>query len=146
MCGGGSDDRIGSQLHHKQEVALWQETLLLRWPSCEFSTSFLHFLCQMWSLIGVRVHYSLWHQAATLHQSPVSPSQLSLWTLQAASSNWNSEQVLLKQQKSPPSPHIQTNDTKKAVNKNHQLFFFTPQLISVSGHFTFFPPIIHWSF
>lgn len=23
MCGGGSNDRIGSQLHHKQEVTLW---------------------------------------------------------------------------------------------------------------------------
>lgn len=40
MRGGSSHDGIGSELHHKQEVALWQEALLLRRPSCEFSTSF----------------------------------------------------------------------------------------------------------
>ena len=37
VCRGSGDDGTGSQLFHKQEVVFWQETLLLRWPPCEFS-------------------------------------------------------------------------------------------------------------
>lgn len=55
MCRSSSYDWIGSQLHHKQEVTFWQETLLLRWPPCEFSTPWLHPLYNIYSLTGGRV-------------------------------------------------------------------------------------------
>lgn len=37
VCRGGSDDRPGTELPHKQEVLVWQEALLLCRPPCKYA-------------------------------------------------------------------------------------------------------------
>lgn len=58
MRGGSGNDGTGSKLHHQQKVALWQEALLLRRPSSEFPTSFVHFMWHIWTWGGIRRR---WH-------------------------------------------------------------------------------------
>lgn len=150
MCGGGSNDRIGSQLHHKQEVAVWQETLLLRWPSCEFSTSFLYFLCQMWSLIGarqcgdiivfdIRLLHCIRHPCLH-HSSPCEPCRP--WALIeiVSKSCWSSRNPLLR-------PTSRQMTLKKLLTKItscvfshtpahfHQRAFYIFPPLSSTGHF-----------
>lgn len=155
MCRGSSDDRVGSQLHHKQEVSFWQETLLLRRPPCEFSPSSHHPLHDIWS-------FDRWERGSTGFSGSTLPDKqqyrhiivlkitlhhciclqrLHHRTLTELSQPWpligKREKVLLKQQNCYLT-HTRPDKWHQKLLKEITSVFFSHQLISFSPLLFFF--------